>query len=379
MTTEFEPATENAALKEVIRTAIKEAGGAISFCDFMALALYHPAHGYYMSSREKMGRSGDYLTSPEVSPLFAAIVGRQLREMWQNLGCPSRFDVIEAGPGTGLLARDIISWARRTESGFAAALWYTLVESSSALAERQRAFITGEGLAAEIASELPADIRGCILSNELLDAMPVHRVAVVNSALREIYVQADGDHFLEILHDPHPSVEAYFAALDVIPGEGCRAEVNLEAPRWMAHAAGAIERGYVLTFDYGHEASVLYAPWRRDGTLLCFYRHNPSTDPYARVGRQDMTAHVDFTTVRRAGEDAGLTTVGLTTQSQFLEALGITEALALPTADRPDMEEYFARRSAVTELLDPGGLGRIKVLAQSRDVAGPLNGLAAGA
>ena len=378
MTTEFEPATENAALKAAIREAIREAGGAIPFREFMALALYHPALGYYASAREKIGRSGDYLTSPELTPLFGAMLGRQLREMWERLGRPERFGAVEAGPGTGVLARGVLSWAGRAAPDFAQALRYTLVETSAALAERQRATLAAEGLAAEWRSDLPAAVTGCIFSNELLDALPVHRVAVKGGALREVYVTVDGDGFAEELRDPAPDVSAYFDALGLLPGDGCLAEVNLEAPRWVASAAGALGRGYVITFDYGYEAAELYVPWRTDGTLLCFYRHNPSSDPYARIGRQDITTHVDFTTVRRAGEEAGLRTLGLTTQSQFLAALGIGEALQPPSGDEPKMEEYFARRRAVTELLDPGGLGRIKVLVQARGAGGPLTGLEGG-
>ena len=205
--------------------------------------------------------------------------------------------------------------------------------------------------------------------------MPVHRVAVVDGALREVYVTRDGGGFAEELRDPHPDVAAYFEALGLLPGEGCRAEVNLEAPRWIAAAAGALERGYVLTFDYGYEASDLYAGWRTGGTLLCFYRHNPSADPYTRIGRQDITSHVDFTTIRRSGEDAGLQTLGLTTQAQFLTSLGIGETLQPPAGARPDMEEYFARRRAVTDLIDTGGLGRVKVLVQAKAAVGPLTGL----
>jgi SAM-dependent MidA family methyltransferase len=201
----------------------------------------------------------------------------------------------------------------------------------------------------------------------------VHRVAVQSGTLREVYVTSD---FSEDLREPHPDLVAYFDALGLLPGEGCRAEVNLEAPVWMANAARSLDRGYVLTFDYGYEAADLYTSWRTDGTLMCFYRHNPSHDPYSRIGRQDMTAHVDFTTVRRAGEAASLATLGLTTQSQFLGALGIGEALAQPEGAEPDMEEYFARRRSVTDLLDPAGLGRVKVLVQAKGVEGALTGLA---
>ena len=375
MPTEFEPVTENTALKAAIASAVDNAGGALPFRDFMDLALYHPTLGYYTSRRDVIGRTADYVTSPELTPLFGAMLGRQLREMWQHFDRPYHFDAVEAGPGTGILARDVLAWAARTTPDFAAALRYTLVETSPTLAERQRITLAAEGFAAESRDGLPSGISGCIFSNELLDAMPVHRVAVVDGALREVYVTRDGGGFAEELRDPHPDVAAYFEALGLLPGEGCRAEVNLEAPRWIAAAAGALERGYVLTFDYGYEASDLYAGWRTGGTLLCFYRHNPSADPYTRIGRQDITSHVDFTTIRRSGEDAGLQTLGLTTQAQFLTSLGIGETLQPPAGARPDMEEYFARRRAVTDLIDTGGLGRVKVLVQAKAAVGPLTGL----
>jgi SAM-dependent MidA family methyltransferase len=370
--------TENAALKAAIISAIDDAGGALPFRDFMELALYHPTLGYYTSRRDVIGRAADYLTSPELTPLFGAMLGRQLREMWERLGQPGRFAAVEAGPGTGTLARDVLAWAARSAPAFAAALRYTLVETSPALNERQRATLAAEGFDAEWRDGLPSGVTGCIFSNELLDAMPVHRVAVEDGALREVYVTRDGDGFGEELRDTHPDVAAYFGALALSPGEGCRAEVNLEAPRWIAAAAAALERGYLITFDYGYAAEDLYASWRTDGTLLCFYRHNPSADPYTRIGRQDITSHVDFTTIRRSGENAGLQTLGLTSQAAFLSALGIGEALQPPAGERPDMEEYFARRRAVTDLIDPGGLGRVKVLVQAKAAAGPLTGLSAG-
>jgi SAM-dependent MidA family methyltransferase len=218
--TEFEPVTENAALKQTIRDAISEAGGAIRFRDYMELALYHPTLGYYTSSREKIGHGGDYLTSPEVSPLFAAMIGRQLRQMWELLGCPSRFEVVEAGPGTGALSRDIISWAVRAAPGLSAALNYALVAPHATPAT-----FADTGVA-EVRTDIPSGVRGCILSNELLDAMPVHRVVVENGALREIFVAADGDGFSETLRDAGADILAYFDALGLRPGDGCQAEVN---------------------------------------------------------------------------------------------------------------------------------------------------------
>lgn len=383
MRSEFDSSTENAALKEAIVARIQERGP-ITFRDFMALALYHPQLGYYCSPREKMGRSGDYLTSPEVSPIFGALVGRQLPEMWDALGRPPAFQVAEAGAGTGALCRDLLRWSRRAAPDLFQALAYTIVEASATLVERQRAALQAEQELAQrvrwAETLLPSGLEGCILSNELLDSMPVHRVAVQDGRLREVFVGWDGGRFVEQLRPPSsPAIEAYFQQLGLLPGRGCRAEVNLEALTWMQAAAAALRRGFVLTFDYGYQAEDLYAPWRKDGTLLCFYRHNPSSDPYLRLGRQDLTSHLDFTSLRRVGEEAGLTTLGMVSQSEFLTNLGIADALSPPNEGDLSLEEYHARRRAIMELLDPAGLGRIRVLVQTKAVEGsPLTGLGRG-
>jgi len=367
MQTEFESATENAALKAAIVDRIQREGG-ISFRDFMQMALYEPGLGYYCTERETMGRSGDYLTSPEVSPLFGAMIGRQLREVWELLGTPSRFDIVEVGAGNGTLCRDVLSWVRRAAPEMLEAICYKIVELIPALQAKQQARVESDGLRSPLQwlAEMPGEIEGCIITNELLDSMPVHRVAMTEG-LREVYVNLDGSHFAEEVREPAAEVRRYFDDLKLLPGVGCRAEVNLEAPRWMRDSGRSLSRGFVLTLDYGYEARELYEPWRTDGTLLCFYRHNPSGDPYARIGRQDITSHVDFTTLCRAGEDAGLTTIGLTSQAEFLTHLGIADALPLPEGEI-DLEERLARRRAVSELIDPAGLGRIKVLAQAKGV-----------
>lgn len=369
MPTEFESATENAALKEAIIDRIKREGG-ISFRDFMQIALYEPGLGYYCSARETMGRSGDYLTSPEVSPLFGAMVGRQLRETWDALDQPSRFDIVEVGAGNGTLCRDLLRWAQRAEPEMLDALRFVIVEAIPALRTKQQARGESDGFRSRVQwlTEIPLEIEGCVITNELLDSLPVHRVAMREGALREIYVTSDGARFVEEFREPAVEVRRYFNDLKLLPGEGCRAEVNLEAPDWIRKAGRSLKRGFVLTFDYGYEARELYAPWRMDGTLLCFYRHNPSSDPYARIGRQDMTSHVDFTTLQRAGEEAGLRTAGLTSQAEFLTHLGIAEALPPPEGEI-DLEERLARRRAISELLDPAGLGRIKVLVQAKGIA----------
>ena len=195
--------------------------------------------------------------------------------------------------------------------------------------------------------------------------------------MSEVFVGWTGVRFGEELGPPSTrEIEAYFRRLGLTPGEGCRAEVNPAAAEWMRTAGRALRRGFVLTLDYGYEADELYAPWRTEGTLLCFYRHNPSTDPYARLGRQDITCHVDFTSLRQAGEEAGLLTLALLSQSEFLINLGISEALSPPREGEVNLEEYYARRRAVSELVDPAGLGRIRVLIQSKGVeAAHLTGL----
>lgn len=375
---DFPHLTEDRELRRLIRKRI-EAESGITFHDFMAMCLYEPGHGYYTSSREKLGREGDYLTSPTVSPLFATMLGRQLREMWQLLGRPDRFDIVEAGAGTGVLARDLLAWARDATPEMFAAAAYRIVEISEPLRAAQQRLLTAEGLSEKVSWEQrlqPEIVEGCILSNELLDSFPVHRVRQQGGILREVYVTLDGEGFGEELRRPStPSIAGYFQRLGLAPGEGSYAEVNLQALDWMEGAAAALQRGFLLTFDYGYEAPELYAPWRHDGTLLCFYRHATSNDPFQRVGRQDMTSHVDFTSLGSAGEEAGLTTAGNVSQAQFLSRLGIQEALQ--QSEGASLEEHFARRRAVLDLTDEAGLGRIRVLAQSKGVASPpLTGLA---
>jgi len=366
---EFDAATENQALKERIVARIRDQGPS-TFRDFMAMALYEPGLGYYWTERETMGQEGDYLTSPEVSPIFGTMVGRQLREVWQVMGSPSRWDIAEVGAGNGTLCRDILRWAARRAPEFFEATKYTIVEPIPSLHARQRRLLEPESLDAKVSwlTEMPEVTEGCVLSNELLDSMPVHRVRLEDGDLREIFVAWDGKQFCEEVRDPStPEIAGYLERLRLLPDDGCTAEVNLAAVEWMARTGAALHRGFVLTFDYGYEADELYAPWRKEGTLLCFYKHNPSNDPYARIGRQDMTSHVDFTSLRKSGERAGLETLGLISQAELLANLGIGEALPAHR-DELNLEGRLARRRAVSELVDPAGLGRIKVLVQVKGV-----------
>ncbi|TAK65652.1 MAG: SAM-dependent methyltransferase, partial [Dehalococcoidia bacterium] len=338
--------TESAPLVAELRARI-ESEGAITFCEFMRAALYDVRYGYYATQAAAMTRGGDYVTSPEVHPVFGTLVAEQLREMWDVMARPARFDVVEMGAGRGLLARDIVRAAER-DAPFGAALRYGIVDVSAAMVREQRRVLDEAGLAERVAwlDELPGGVVGCVLSNELVDAFPVHRVVRRGDELDEVYVAWRDGRFVDELRPPSDEqLRRYFDGLALLPGDGAYAEVNLDAIDWIGRVGASLERGYVLTFDYGYEAAQLYAPWRRDGTLHCFYRQSASSDPYQRIGRQDMTSSVDFTTLRRAGEAAGLATLGMTDQAGFLVHLGIGEGVASVARERPaELEEYFARR-----------------------------------
>ena len=358
-------ATHNAALRDIIAQRIV-ASGPITFAEFYELAMYHPRHGYYFTQDPTL----DFKSSPNVHPVFGACIARQLAEFWRLLDRPQRFDAFEAGAGPGRLAADVLRYAATAEPDFYACIRYVVQDvtlgGSDARHRLEAANLPLDKV--EVAASLPDSptIEGCILSNELLDALPFRRLRDRDGHLYELLVGLQDGAYVDVEAEPRPELTAHFAALGVTPAAGCEAEACLVAPAWMAHAAKALRRGYVLTLDYGYEAADLYASWRKRGTLLTFYRHTSGDDPYTRIGRQDITASVDFTSVRRAGEAAGLTTLGSTSQSEFLSSLGIGEALAAPP-DATQLEAYYALRKAVMELTDSAGLGRITALVMGKD------------
>lgn len=373
---DFTSITASEPLMRELRDRIARSGP-ITFRTFMEACLYHPQHGYYTTTATAPSRGGDFLTSPEVHPVFGALVARTLRNLWQTMGAPARFDIVEPGAGRGILARDILRWSLDNDPAFVAAIRYHLIDRSPAMRSAQQQALAGLDLlptTVVLSDDLPNTIEGpfvgVVLTNEFIDSLPVHRVVRHRGELAEVYVAVEDGRFAEQLAPlSTPALRSYFDALDLLPGEGCYAEVNLDAIAWMRDIAQRIQHGYVLTFDYGYEAADLYAPWRKDGTLLCFYKQSASSDPYQRIGKQDMTSSVDFTTLKRTGEESGLTTLALTDQSSFLVRLGIAEGI---TDSQADMEEYFARRTVVMSLIDPARLGRIKVLLQGKDVAPTL-------
>src|SRR6266550_3370195 len=250
--TEF-AAEENAALKDIIAARIRTEGS-ISFAHFMRLALYHPVHGYYHACDP----SRDYQSSPNVHPVFGAMLARQIAGFWRSLGRPSRFDVFEAGAGNGRLAADILRAVRGSEPDLYDATCYVLHDVTLDDEDASRLEVAGLPLEKlRIATTLPEEpeIEGCILSNELLDALPYHRVRFRDGRLLELRVGVEGDRFVDVEAEPPPELRAYFDALGLLPGEGCDAEVCLEAATWIKTSAHALKRGYILTLDYGYEAA----------------------------------------------------------------------------------------------------------------------------
>ena len=373
---------EVAAFSEALRQIIAEeigAKGPIPFARFMEHCLYHPLYGYYSSGRASRGRGGDYYTSPTVHPIFGALMGKQLAQMWRILGAGA-FEIVEMGGGEGYLCLDILDYLQQEEPQFYDLLLYHMVERSLSVTERQQKLLASHE--ARVAWHWPEEmadrkIQGGFLSNELVDSFPVHRVVMEGGTLREVYVDLDKGGFKEVQADPSTSeLVKYFRRLGITLAEGQQAEVNLEAVKWVRRVAQALARGFVITIDYGYPAEELYSPLRPAGTLLCYQGHRILTDPYALLGLQDMTSHVDFTSLIMWGEEYGLKLTGLVPQYRFLLALGILERLRQLGKGKGE-EEALNERLTIKNLIMPGGMGEcFKVLIQHKGLERPhLEGL----
>lgn len=356
-----------------------DAGGPIPFARFMERALYEPELGYYTGPREKIGKGGDFYTSLDVHPVFGRLVAAQVVEMSATVPDGS-YTVVEMGAGKGLLALDVLREVRDAAPALFARLAYRIVEVSPDMVRRQRALLSEFDDRVTWHRDLDSvpGVRGVFLSNELVDSLPHHQVVGPSASLREVFVTHRGGRLSEVLQDPStPALAAHLAALGVTLPAGYRTEVNLAAQDWMRAVAARLERGHVLTVDYGYPADVYYAPDRTRGTFLCHHEHKVSEDPYARVGLQDLTAHVEFSSLARTGVAAGLRPVGLTDQCHFLVGLGIAErmerALSRDGGDPERSDEFRTMR----RLMDPAGMGRVfKILVQEKGVdSPPLSGL----
>jgi SAM-dependent MidA family methyltransferase len=343
------------SLSEIIIGRIREEGP-ISFRDFMEMALYYPGEGYYTSSRDKTGRSGDFYTSPYITSLFGEMVAGQLEEMWRLLDRPA-FTIVEQGAGTGLLCRDILS-RLRTNKEMYDQLNYLIIEKSQPKQALPSKVSWNESL-----SDIPP-VTGCIFSNELVDNFSVHQV-VMKDELMEVFVDYR-DGFVEILRPAPAPLKEYLQQLQVTLPAGFRTEINLQAVDWIRTISQTLQKGFVMTIDYGYASSGLYDHGRKNGTLVCYHRHRVNYCPYEHVGEQDITTHVNFSALDHWGSTSGLEYCGYTNQTYFLQGLGLARHLRKmeeKSRDAGEQEKFWLVRTLLMEMGN-----KFKVLIQRKGI-----------
>ena len=375
---------------------------ALTVAEFMRRALYDPVDGYYARAAQRSGRAGDFFTSVDVGPLFGELLEIQIAEIFRilydksetaevaenakqenvgsantaNVAVPS-FDLVEAGAGNGRLSADILGAARTRHPALYAATRLHLVETSPAARAAQRITL-GDAADRLVTSDaaLPDSFEGVLLANELFDAMPVHQVVMTAKGLREIYVESDGGRLSAVAADPStPRLATYLDAVGVRLERGWRVEINLAAIDWIRDAARRLRRGFMILIDYGHEARELYSVTHSAGTLTAFHGHrsagpeDAATPAWLRhPGEQDLTAHVDSTSLRAAAEGEGMTTIALLDQTYFL--MGLLQG-GIADRESPNPQSSI-RNSQLKTLLMPGGLGStMKVLILGKQVGRP--------
>ena len=338
-----------------LRDEIQRAGGWIPFARYMELVLYEPGFGYYAGRARKFGAQGDFVTAPELGSLFGRTLARQLKSL--SFGC-----IFELGAGTGALAQALLSQADFD---------YTILETSADLRERQRSRL---GERASWLEHLPERIRGVVIANEVVDAIPVHAVAWRPQGVMERGVTfSNGLQWQERPAKGELLEEA--KAIDVpVPYES---EIGLIARAWMRALAERLEEGVIFVIDYGFPRHEYYHPQRAAGTLMCHYRHQAHGDPFAHPGEQDITAHVDFSALADAAAGCGLEVLGYATQAQFLVNCGITEVLG--EVNLENALHYAPLAAQAQKLLSPAEMGELfKVLAVGRGLQRPLLGFSRG-
>ncbi len=372
-----------------------EREGPVTFETFMDMALYYPELGYYSSPEGIIGRKGDFYTSPHLHPLFGAMLARQLMEMWVSLGRPSLFHAVEMGAGAGYLCKDILDYLGKPskdpsfsqeKNGFLGSMKYVIVEPFCHFEEKQKMLLgdfakdikwirslkelakdgTGRtepvsgsercrnkfGMTACGAS--PGQLTGCVFSNELLDAFPVHLVEM-EEELKEIYVDLRGGEFGEIMDCVSSgALTDYHREFSAGLQPGYRTEINLKIKNWLGEVSKVLSKGFILTIDYGYSAGEYYSRERTKGTLLCYRGHQTNEDPYHNIGKQDITAHVNFSSLKKWGEEQGFRTVGYCPQGTFLVASGIDEVIMELYSGKDD---YSSETARIRGLIFPQGMG----------------------
>ncbi|MDP3298018.1 MAG: SAM-dependent methyltransferase [Thermodesulfovibrionia bacterium] len=376
-------------LEKIIIDKIKKQD-LITFETFMDMALYYPGLGYYTSPDLKIGRKGDFYTSPHLHKIFGAMIGKQLEEMWEIIERPSVFHAVEIGAGAGYLCKDILDYLKTRE--IFQSLNYIIVEINPVMIEKQKELLSnppnppfikvmtrrgGErGLLDEKVKWISSlrelnNIRGCIFSNELLDAFPVHVVEIVNEdypsptplpqregvrgRVKEIYVAFDGNKIIELKQDISSiDIINYIKEFSIDIPNGYRTEINLKIKDWLKEISEILHEGFVITIDYGYTAKEYYDEERSKGTLLCYHKHRMNENPYENIGKQDITAHVNFSSLKKWGEEIGFKTIGYCPQGTFLISLGIDEVITELYGNSLDYESEILK---IKGLILPQGMG----------------------
>ncbi|MBI3575476.1 MAG: SAM-dependent methyltransferase [Gammaproteobacteria bacterium] len=358
------------ALTERIRADIGAHGGAIDFSRFMELALYAPGLGYYSAGRRKFGAAGDFVTAPELGPLFARCLARPCAQVLTVLGGA---DILEAGAGSGALAADLL---HELEALGSLPRNYLILELSAELRARQTQTLKLKAPhlfdRVHWLETLPAKgFRGVVFGNELLDAMPVERFRMTAAGLQQLQVGWEENRFVWRERGADAALQRRVGAL-CLP-QHYTSEINLHAEAWVGSVADGLTAGVVLLVDYGFPRAEFYHPQRAGGTLMCHYRHRAHADPLIGVGLQDITAHVDFTAIAEAGCAAGLKLLGYTSQASFLLDCDLEKILS--ASDPNDVRAHLALTRQIKKLTLPQEMGElVKVMALARGFPATLSG-----
>ncbi|MEK6690193.1 MAG: SAM-dependent methyltransferase [Nitrospirota bacterium] len=370
---------EDDSSPELVKLIVEEIRkkGPISFRDFMAMSLYDPILGYYASYRAKIGREGDYYTAPHLTPVFGAMIGKQILEIRRLLG-DEGFIIVEMGGGKGILSSDILDFIKREDSTFYDRVQYHIIETNPRLKEKEFGTLNGNRVIWHNNLDgLQPGIKGVFISNELVDSFPVHQVIMEDNRLREVFVDWVDGRFVEVIKDPSTdSLEYYFKEMGIDLAEGYRTEANLDALKWLERVGGFLDKGFVITIDYGYLSDELYQSYRSRGTLLCYYRHTTCEDPYTRIGYQDITSHVNFSALIHWGKKKGLEFTGFTNQTNFLINIGVEDYIRDIAKESTDYRDYMKRMLPIKNLMMPAMGETFKVLIQHKGIKSPsLRGL----
>jgi SAM-dependent MidA family methyltransferase len=360
-------------LRSLIHHDIAAQGGWIPFSRFMELALYAPGLGYYSAGARKFGAAGDFVTAPEISPLFGRTVARQVADIMAQ----STPQILELGAGSGKLAADVLGELERLDC---LPERYDILEVSADLRERQQALLRERvpHLVARVhwLDALPENISGAVIANEVLDALPVHLLRWKDAGIAERGVASEGGNFVWLERPPENPALLETAQRIGVP-DNYLSEISLAARGLIVSLCERLQQGVLLFIDYGFGAGEYYHPQRNQGTLMCHYRHHAHDDPFFLPGLQDITAHVDFTAAAECAIDSGAHLLGYTSQAHFLINCGITDFLA--ESDPEKLRDYLPLSTQLQKLTSPAEMGDLfKVIALGKGMEQPLRGFARG-